>query len=104
MPLTSKTCQPVYKCGDGGTPVLLTGAALAVAGLGMGVLLPSLTVLVLECCSPREQGRYSAALQVAQDIGQVLLMGVAGVLFNAGSGPGTGAVRRTPSRSWSFSR
>ncbi|MFF8608905.1 MFS transporter [Streptomyces sp. NPDC015346] len=75
---------------SGGAPVLLTGAALAVAGLGMGVLLPSLTVLVLEYCPPREQGRYSAALQVAQGIGQVLLMGLAGALFNAGSGLGAG--------------
>lgn len=64
-------------------PRLTAALALVVAGAGMGLVAPSLTVLAFEYCRPEEQGRYSAALQVAQSLGQVLVMGLAGALYDA---------------------
>jgi MFS family permease len=64
-------------------PRLTAALALVVAGAGMGLVAPSLTVLAFEYCRPEEQGRYSAALQVAQSLGQVLAMGLAGALYDA---------------------
>ncbi|CAG7602184.1 MFS transporter [Actinacidiphila bryophytorum] len=69
-------------------PRLTAGLALVVAGAGMGLVAPSLTVLAFEYCRPEEQGRYSAALQVAQSLGQVLVMGLAGALYGAGTSGG----------------
>jgi MFS family permease len=69
-------------------PRLTAALALVVAGAGMGLVVPSLTVLAFEYCRPEEQGRYSAALQVAQSLGQVLVMGLAGALYAAGTSGG----------------
>lgn len=64
-------------------PRLTAALALVTAGAGMGLVVPSLTVLVFEYCRPQEQGRYSAALQVSQSLGQVLAMALAGALYDA---------------------
>ena len=69
----------------GSAPPLTAALALVVAGAGMGLAAPSLTVLVFEYCRPEEQGQYGAALQVAQSLGQVLVMGLAGALYDAGA-------------------
>ncbi|OLB75544.1 MAG: hypothetical protein AUI14_20760 [Actinobacteria bacterium 13_2_20CM_2_71_6] len=69
----------------GTVPPLLASVALIVAGFGMGLVLPSLTVLTLDHSRPEDQGRYSAALQAAQGLGSVVVIGAAGALFNAGT-------------------
>ncbi|MFI7601258.1 MFS transporter [Actinoplanes sp. NPDC049681] len=69
-----------------GTPPLTAAVALVAAGAGMGLVAPSLTVLVFAYCRPQEQGRYSGALQVSQSLGQVLTMALAGTLYAAAGG------------------
>ncbi|UUV29023.1 MFS transporter [Amycolatopsis roodepoortensis] len=69
----------------GFVPPLTASAALIVAGFGMGLVMPSLTVLAFDHCPPEDQGRYSAAMQVSQGLGSVVLIGAAGALFNVGT-------------------
>jgi hypothetical protein len=71
-----------------GAPRLTAAAALVLAGAGMGLVVPGLTVLAFDYCRPEEQGHYSAALQVAQSLGQVLVMAVAGALYAVGTAGG----------------
>ena len=57
--------------------------SLAVSGFGMGLLLPSIGVLTMEQSADSEQGANSAALQLADSLASVLMVGVAGALFRA---------------------
>jgi MFS family permease len=52
-----------------------------VAGLGMGLGVTSLSVLLLEASPPAEQGANSAALQVSDSLGSILMLGLAGAVF-----------------------
>ncbi|MFD5092143.1 MFS transporter [Amycolatopsis thailandensis] len=69
-------------------PPMTASVALIVAGFGMGLVLPSLTVLAFDHCPPEDQGRYSAAMQVSQGLGSVVMIGAAGALFNVGTAAG----------------
>ena len=64
-------------------PAATAALGWAVGGLGMGVGVTSLSVLVLELSRPTEQGVNSAALQVSDALGAVLLVGAAGAVFAA---------------------
>ncbi|WP_326808431.1 MFS transporter [Streptomyces sp. NBC_01775] len=59
--------------------------ALAMAGgcLGMGLVISSLSVLMLRLSAPEEAGRNSAALQLCDGLSNVLLLAVTGALFAA---------------------
>ncbi|WP_346619739.1 hypothetical protein [Blastococcus montanus] len=78
--------------GIGGWPAYLTWA---VAGLGMGLGMPSLGVLLLDQSPEHRRGADSAAFQIADVTGSALLVGVVGVLVAvsvAGALPLSGAV------------
>jgi MFS family permease len=64
-------------------PPYLGGALWAVAGLGMGLAMSSISVLMLELSPPAEQGANSAGLQVSEAVNSVVLIGTAGALFAA---------------------
>ncbi|MCO5994925.1 MFS transporter [Actinoallomurus rhizosphaericola] len=63
--------------------------AWIVAGLGMGMAFPTLSVTVLALSAPSEQGANSSALQISDTLGSSLGVGVAGALVNA-AGLGAG--------------
>ncbi|MGY2064970.1 MFS transporter [Blastococcus sp. SYSU DS0619] len=78
--------------GIGGWPAYLTWG---VAGLGMGLGMPSLSVLLLDSSPEHRRGADSAAFQIADVTGSALLVGVVGVLVAtavAGALPLSGAV------------
>jgi MFS family permease len=56
----------------------------ALGSFGMGMLYGSLGVLVLQLSPPEEQGVNSAALQIADSLGVILLTGLGGVIFATG--------------------
>jgi MFS family permease len=66
--------------GLAGWPVYLTWA---VAGLGMGLGMPSVSVLLLEQSPEHRRGTDSAALQIADVTASALCVGVVGVLVAA---------------------
>jgi MFS family permease len=70
---------------------LLTLPAWIVAGAGMGLAFPSLSVLVLRLSEPDAQGTNSSAMQISDTLGSSLAVGVAGALVNA-AGLGSGTV------------
>jgi hypothetical protein len=49
----------------------------------MGVGITSLSVLLLELSPPEEQGASSAAMQVSDALGSIVLIGAAGAVFAA---------------------
>lgn len=63
------------------TPVPLAIAGWALAGLGMGLVYPSLSVLVLQLSPPQSQGANSSALQLAEAITVAALLAAGGSLF-----------------------
>ncbi|GAA2143843.1 MFS transporter [Kitasatospora kazusensis] len=69
-------------------PVWLAAAAWAVGGVGMGLAVASISVLMMKLSAPEEAGLNSASLQMSDALGNVLLIGLAGVLF-AGLGGGS---------------
>ncbi len=62
-------------------PSLLAGVGCVISGLGMGLGLASLSVLLLEYAPTHEHGASGAAAQMADSLGNVALVGGAGVLF-----------------------
>jgi len=54
-----------------------------VAGLGMGLAMPSVGVLLLEWSPPEQRGKNSAAMQVSDVIAAALCIGAGGVLVAA---------------------
>ncbi|MFI6823006.1 MFS transporter [Micromonospora sp. NPDC050187] len=66
-------------------PVGLLGWGLA--GLGMGLTYPSLSVLTLELSAPGEQGRNSSSLQLGDALCAATVLALTGALLAAGSGP-----------------
>ncbi|CAL9344647.1 hypothetical protein SUDANB121_00353 [Nocardiopsis dassonvillei] len=57
-------------------PAPVAGASMLVAAAGMGMLAPSLTVLSL-AHSPGRQGYAGSAMQINQNLGQVMVLGAA---------------------------
>ncbi|MFJ4675313.1 MFS transporter [Kitasatospora sp. NPDC088783] len=72
-------------------PVWVTAAFWAVGGAGMGLAIASISVLMMKLSRPEETGGNSAALQLSDALGNVLLTGLAGVLFAALGGGAVGA-------------
>ncbi|MFY1618535.1 MFS transporter [Micromonospora sp. WMMD736] len=69
-------------------PVAVAVLGWAVAGLGMGLLYPSLAVLTLELSAPGEQGRNSSALQLGDSLFAATVLALTGAVLAAGSAPG----------------
>ncbi|MFI9721888.1 MFS transporter [Streptomyces sp. NPDC052396] len=63
-------------------PAVTAALGLALAGFGMGLLLPGVGVLTLELSERNQQGANSAALQLADSLCSVLLIGLCGAVFN----------------------
>jgi MFS family permease len=75
------------------TPWVAT-LAWAVAGFGMGLSLASLSVLLFELSPKAEQGANSAALQMSDAFGTIVMLGLAGAFF--------AAVHESASAAWTF--
>lgn len=78
-------------------PTWAAAAAWAIAGIGMGLNVSSLSVLMMRLSAPEDAGVNSAAIQLSDALGNVLATGLAGVLFaalgggSAAAGPGARA-------------
>ncbi|MGW7200161.1 MFS transporter [Streptomyces chryseus] len=55
--------------------------ACAVGGFGMGMAVPSISVLLFEQSAPDEQGANSAALQVSDSLGSAAALALTGLMF-----------------------
>lgn len=66
-----------------GVPAWVAAVAWGVGGIGMGLAVASISVLMMKLSTPEDAGANSASLQVSDALGNVLLMGLAGVLFGA---------------------
>ncbi|GIH24041.1 MFS transporter [Acrocarpospora phusangensis] len=62
-------------------PVWLAFVGWSVAGLGIGVVYPVLSVLVLELSAPGEQGKNSASLAVGESVLTIVAIAVTGAIF-----------------------
>ncbi|PZF86970.1 MFS transporter, partial [Micromonospora deserti] len=65
------------------------------AGLGMGLLYPSLSVLTLELSAPGEQGRNSSSLQLGDSLFAATVLALTGAVLAAGAAPGPGSYAGT---------
>ncbi|MFE9422559.1 MFS transporter [Kitasatospora sp. NPDC006697] len=78
----------------GPVPAWAAPLALVVSGFGMGLLLPSVGVLIMELSPAAEQGANSASLELSDNLCSVLLVGLSGTLLHVpagGSAPGSSA-------------
>ncbi|MFC5668010.1 MFS transporter [Kitasatospora misakiensis] len=64
-------------------PAWVAAVAWGFGGIGMGLAVASISVLMMNLSTPEDAGANSASLQVSDALGNVLLMGLAGVLFGA---------------------
>lgn len=64
-------------------PAWVAAVAWAVGGIGMGLTVASISVLMMKLSAPEDAGANSASLQMSDALGNVLLVGLAGVLFSA---------------------
>lgn len=64
-------------------PIALAYVAMAISGLGIGALHPTVSVLVLEMSAPGEEGQNTAALGVGESVFTVVAVAVTGALFTA---------------------
>lgn len=64
-------------------PIAVAGLAWAVAGVGMGLVYPTLSVLTLECAPVAEQGAASAALQLSDSLFSAVGLALASALLAA---------------------
>lgn len=62
-------------------PVAASLAGWALAGLGMGLSYPTLSVLTLRMSPPAQQGASSSALQVMESLTIAVVLAVSGPLF-----------------------
>jgi MFS family permease len=69
-------------------PVVVGVAGWLLAGLGMGLAYPTLSVLTLELSPPAEQGTNSAALQIADALFAAVVLALSGAVFAALVGSG----------------
>lgn len=63
------------------TPAWLAAVGWLVAGAGMGLAVPSLSVLLFRYSSRADQGFNASALQLSDSFGVVTMVGLGGVLF-----------------------
>ncbi|MBA0049560.1 MFS transporter [Streptomyces sp. AJS327] len=73
-------------------PVWTLLLAMATACFGMGLVISSLSVLLLRLSAPEETGRNSAALQTSDSLSNVLLLAATGAAFGALGGGAAGGV------------
>lgn len=66
-----------------GVPVAVGLVGWGFAGLGMGLMYPSLSLLTLRLSSVAEQGRNSSALQVSEALTVAVVLALSGALFTA---------------------
>ncbi|MEU9078914.1 MFS transporter [Kitasatospora sp. NPDC048538] len=64
-------------------PAWVAAVAWGVGGIGMGLTVASVSVLMMKLSAPEDAGANSASLQMSDALGNVLLVGLAGVLFAA---------------------
>ncbi len=64
-------------------PVWVAFAGWVVAGLGVGMVYPTLSVLMLELSAPGEQGENSASLTIGESVFSIVAVAVTGALFTA---------------------
>ncbi|MGW0805437.1 MFS transporter [Nonomuraea sp. NPDC002799] len=64
-------------------PIAVAYVAMAIAGLGIGALHPTVSVLVLEMSKEGEEGRNSAAVGVGESVFTVVAVAASGALFTA---------------------
>lgn len=64
-------------------PVWTLTLAMALGCFGMGLVISSLSVLLLRLSAPEEAGRNSAALQLSDGLSNVLLLALTGAVFAA---------------------
>ncbi len=64
-------------------PIAVGVLGWAIAGLGMGLAYPTLSVLTLELSAPHEQGTNSSALQIADALFAAVVLALSGALFAA---------------------
>ncbi|MEH1099435.1 MFS transporter [Micromonospora sp. CPCC 205561] len=69
-------------------PIWVGVLGWAGAGLGMGLLYPSLSVLTLELSAPGEQGRNSSSLQLGDSLFAATVLALTGAVLAAGTAPG----------------
>ncbi|MED7922975.1 MFS transporter [Nonomuraea sp. LP-02] len=67
-------------------PLALAHVAMAIAGLGIGMLHPTVSVLVLEMSAPGEEGQNSAAVGVGESVFTVVAVAASGAIFTASGG------------------
>ncbi|TDC00846.1 MFS transporter [Micromonospora fluostatini] len=71
-------------------PVTVGVVGWAVAGLGMGLTYPSLSVLTLALSAPGEQGRNSSSLQLGDNLCTAVVLALTGSVLAVGATPGPG--------------
>ncbi|NUR86969.1 MAG: MFS transporter, partial [Nonomuraea sp.] len=64
-------------------PVAVAFVAMAISGLGIGALHPTVSVLVLRLSKPGEEGANTAAVGVGESVFTVVAVAVSGALFTA---------------------
>jgi MFS family permease len=64
-------------------PLFTVYISWVVAGLGMGIAYPTMSVLTLELSAPEEEGRNTSALQVNDALLQSITLAVSGAVFAA---------------------
>ncbi|MFE7563005.1 MFS transporter [Kitasatospora sp. NPDC057500] len=64
-------------------PTWVAAVAWGFGGIGMGLAIASVSVLMMKLSTPEDAGANSASLQMSDALGNVLLVGLAGVLFAA---------------------
>ena len=84
LALTALTLTPL-----GGVPVVVVAAPIwAVVGLGMGWAMSCSSVLLLRLSPAGQSGRSAAAVQIGDNLGSMLGIGLSGAVFAAGHDPG----------------
>jgi MFS family permease len=66
-----------------GIPFWVAAFSWFVGATGMGLCFGAIGTLTLELSEPEDQGANSAALQVCDSVGSVLLLGIAGAIYAA---------------------
>ena len=64
-------------------PAAVVTLGMVVGGFGMGLVFPSLNLLLLRLSPPREQGVNSSSLQLADCFGGIVVTGSTGAVFHA---------------------
>jgi MFS family permease len=67
-------------------PIFVSFAGWLVTGFGIGMVFPTLSVLVLELSAPGEEGRNSASLSIGESVFGIVAVALTGALFAACGG------------------